>query len=333
MVLEARKLSESLKKEDIVDRDQILQSLDALGYDEAAQYVYGMDYSDWKKAHAKKASDDQMQKFNDSKPVWASHDKQLLAKRADTPAQPLLGKRREAPSDDNPHSNGAICLPNTMSSGGTNSLLSNVCCQDVEDDKPNPAPAAKKANNTARQVNSFTPPAAPSKEILIRLGILTGSDRASAGSYETGDLSGPATERAVRSMVESMPESVKVASLEKAIVPDDMNAIQQLLTKWSDSGDFNLILTTGGTGFAERDVTPEATKGILDRDCSGLLSFCTSECSKAQPLAALSRGAAGLRGHTLVANLPGNPVGVGEIVPILLPLALHILKDLGRAEN
>ena len=344
MVVEARKLSERLKKntstqEDaesqnsITNQEQILQSLDALGYDEAAQYVYGMNYGDWKKAHAKKASDDQMQKFNDSKPVWASHDKQILAKRADAPAEPLGKLKRAAPSSDENESGGVCVEKPTQKESSSNALLSNVCCQDVDDVPP---PPAKKVNTnaatdikTSRQVNTFATPAAPNQSISIRLGVLTVSDRASSGGYETGDLSGPAVESAVQSIIkETMPSTVKLSSVTRHIVPDDKARIEQALTEWADSGKLNLILTTGGTGFGERDVTPEATKAIVDRDCSGLVSFCTFECSKTQPLAALSRGAAGLRGNTLIANLPGNPMGVAEIVPILLPLSLHILKDL-----
>ena len=306
--MEARKLADSLEEEkDVEDRDKILQSLNALGYDEAAQYVYGMNYGDWKKAHAKKATDDQMHKYNDSQPMWATHDKNVLTKRADEPAAPQSTITTAAPA--------------------SKSLLSNVCCQDV-DEEPKQEEPPKPIRNT-RQVPAFQPPSPPSKGVTFCLGILTVSDRASAGSYETGDLSGPAVLDAVNATLKSLGPSVSLSqTTQTAIVPDDMQAIQAKLKEWSDTVQLDLILTTGGTGFAPRDVTPEATLGVVEKPCPGLITFCTMECSKLQSLASLSRGTAGLRGKTLIANLPGNPKGVGEIVPILLPLALHAVSDL-----
>jgi molybdopterin adenylyltransferase len=333
MVIEARKLADSLEEEkDVQDRDKILQSLNALGYDEAAQYVYGMNYGDWKKAHAKKATDDQMQAYNDSQPMWATHDKNVLAKRQandNEPAAPqsavtmtkiATGTATEAPASKS-------------------SILSNVCCQDVEEatkqqQEEQQQPPKPKSSNT-RRVPVFQPPAPPSKGVTFSLGILTVSDRASSGSYETGDLSGPAVSDAVNATLKSLagPGGVSVSSsslsqTQTAIVADDIQAIQAKLKEWSDTAHLDLILTTGGTGFSPRDVTPEATLGVVEKPCPGLITFCTMECSKLQPLASLSRGTAGLRGKTLIANLPGNPKGVGEIVPILLPLALHAVSDL-----
>jgi molybdenum cofactor synthesis domain-containing protein len=314
MVIEARKLADSLEEKGdstMEDRDKILQSLNALGYDEAAQYMYGMNYGDWKKAHAKKATNDQMQKYNESQPMWATHDKNVLTKRADEPAAPQS----------------TITTGTTIMAPASKSLLSNVCCQDdVEEIKQEEPP---KPNSNTRQVPAFQPPAPPSKGVAFSLGILTISDRASSGSYETGDLSGPAVSDAVNETVKSLGPSVSLSqTTQTAIVPDDMLAIQAKLKEWSDTAQLDLILTTGGTGFAPRDVTPEATLGVVEKPCPGLITFCTMECSKLQSLASLSRGTAGLRGKTLIVNLPGNPKGVGEIVPILLPLALHAVSDM-----
>jgi molybdenum cofactor synthesis domain-containing protein len=121
---------------------------------------------------------------------------------------------------------------------------------------------------------------------------------------------------------------VAVTTTEIGIVPDESDAIQSKLKEWADSMQLDLILTTGGTGFSPRDLTPEATQAVVDRTCEGLVSFCTLECTKSQVLATLSRGTAGVRGKTLIANLPGNPKGVDEIIPILLPLALHAVADM-----
>lgn len=326
MVIEARKLADDGSLEDNEDRDKILKSLNALGYDEAAQYVYGMNYGDWKKAHAKKATDDQMQKYNDSQPMWATHDKNVLAKR----------QRQDEPA-------AAPQLSSIITTGATTtttaiipaSLLSNVCCQDVEEETTKQEePPPKTPNSNTRQVfpAAFQPPAPPSKGVAFRLGILTVSDRAFSGSYTTGDLSGPAVLDAVNATLNSLEGASSGLSLSQttqaAMVPDDMHAIQAKLKEWSDTAQLDLILTTGGTGFSPRDVTPEATLGVIEKPCPGLITFCTMECSKWQPLASLSRGTAGVRGKTLIINLPGNPKGVREIVPILLPLALHAVSDL-----
>jgi len=204
------------------------------------------------------------------------------------------------------------------------SLLSNVCCQDVEQSAaPSipPQPAKK-----SRTVSAFQPPPAPANGVSFTLGILTVSDRAANNEYETGDLSGPAVEEAVLSTLKTLGDKVSCTVIKKSIVPDNVDAIQNALMDWCDG--CNLILTTGGTGFAPRDVTPEATVGILEKECRGLLSFVTTDCSQQQPLASLSRGTAGIRKDTLIANLPGNPKGVGEIVPILLPILLHAIADM-----
>lgn len=305
-------MSDSLREQasggDKEELDRVLQSLDAMGYDEAAQYVYGMNYGDWKKRHAKKASDDQMQRFNASKQMWATHDKKILAKRADAPAAKI-------------HS---VAEPQPPSASA--SLLSNVCCQEVEACLP-PKPAKK---SKTREMPPFKSPLPPG--VSFSLGILTVSDRAASGEYETGDLSGPAVAEAVKASVASYGDLVTQNLTETAIVPDDIEAIQSKIKDWADNSQLNLILTTGGTGFSPRDVTPEATNGVVEKSCEGLVSFCTMECAKLQPLSSLSRGTAGTRGKTLIANLPGNPIGVREIVPVLLPLALHAISDMGKVQ-
>jgi molybdenum cofactor synthesis domain-containing protein len=293
--------------------DSILQSLDATGYDEAAQYVYGMNYGDWKKRHSKKTSDEVLQKFNDSKSLWASHDKTILAKRSESPPSKKLGS-----------ASSMVCKVESENGDVPSSLLSNVCCQDI--DAPTSAPAPPATKKSRHEVPPFQPPTPP--KVSFSLGILTVSDRASSGEYESGDLSGPAVKKAVESVVTAYGDRVMLQSTKVAIVPDDMDAIQSQLKEWTDTSKLHLILTTGGTGFSPRDVTPEATNLVVDSVCEGLLTFCTMECAKRQPLAALSRGSAGIRGNSLIVNLPGNPKGVQEIIPVLLPLALHAVADL-----
>ena len=111
------------------------------------------------------------------------------------------------------------------------------------------------------------------------------------------------------------------------LLPDDIEVIQSKLRECADAG-VDLVLTTGGTGFAARDVTPEATLAVVDRECHGLMAFVTTECSKIQSLASLSRGTAGVLGKTMICNLPGNPKGVEEIVPILLPIVIHGIYEM-----
>ncbi|KAL3907616.1 MAG: hypothetical protein SGILL_008798 [Bacillariaceae sp.] len=319
LVVEARKVSGDLSQgsdNNSVTHDdlhKVIQALDAMGYDEAAQYVYGMDYPEWKKRHAAKATNEQMDKFNESKPLWAKHNKEMLAKRASVgPPARASGMTPEASPSVN----------NTQAT----SLLSNVCCEPTEQAPNTNPPSQKQQQERVPLAQSLPLPAS----LSFSLGVLTVSDRASAGEYQ--DLSGPAVQQAVRDVLSSCAnERVQILNTKAIVVPDDIAAIQQQLKEWSNTdgdGPVDLILSTGGTGFAPRDVTPEATEGIVDHACPGLITYCTMECAtKIQPLASLSRGTAGIRGSTLIVNLPGNPKGVREIVPILLPLALHAVAD------
>src|SRR5258705_8028987 len=125
--------------------------------------------------------------------------------------------------------------------------------------------------------------------MTIRFGILTLSDRAASG--ERKDASGPALADLVRT------QNWLVA--EQAILPDHQEAISATLTAWADSKRFDIILTTGGTGFGLRDVAPEATRAVLQREAPGLAEVMRAESLKKTPHAMLSRAVAGIRGHTL----------------------------------
>ncbi|MBI5964174.1 MAG: MogA/MoaB family molybdenum cofactor biosynthesis protein [Chloroflexi bacterium] len=156
--------------------------------------------------------------------------------------------------------------------------------------------------------------------MTIRFGILTLSDRSARG--ERADASGPALADLIRTQNWSVTE--------QAILPDEESAIRAMLTDWADGGRFDIILTTGGTGFALRDVTPEATRAVIQRDAPGLAETMRSESLKKTPHAMLSRAVAGIRGRTLIVNLPGSPKGAVEnlqtIMPVL-PHAVQLLKD------
>ncbi len=161
----------------------------------------------------------------------------------------------------------------------------------------------------------------------IRVGTLTASDRTARG--ERGDKSGPVIAGKVREFSGEVVTSL--------VVPDEREEIARALAAMADSGDVDLILTTGGTGCSPWDVTPEATRDVLEKEVPGILELLRREGFQATPRAALSRGVAGLRGKVLIINLPGSPRAVQENMSILAPLLPHALavsagevQDCGR---
>ncbi len=161
---------------------------------------------------------------------------------------------------------------------------------------------------------------------MIEVGLLTVSDRAAAGAYE--DRSGPLLAGILAA------ETDWVVS-QRAIVADEVAAIAETLRMWSQAG-LNLILTSGGTGFAPRDVTPEATRLVIEREAPGIAEALRAESLKITRHAMLSRGVAGINGRTLIINLPGSPKAVSESLEILLPIlphALDLLRDDPGGEN
>jgi molybdopterin adenylyltransferase len=154
----------------------------------------------------------------------------------------------------------------------------------------------------------------------MKIARVTLSDRASAGTYE--DLSGPEIERVFREHYTEHMEWMRF------IVPDDRHEIEARLRRLCDESACQLVLTTGGTGPAPRDVTPEATRAVLERELPGFGEIMRAQSFAKVPTAILSRATAGTRGHTLIVNLPGNPRAIGECLPLIMPAILEALRHL-----
>lgn len=165
-----------------------------------------------------------------------------------------------------------------------------------------------------------------SEPLSLRFGIITVSDRSSRG--ERPDVSGPALEQFVNAQGWQVGEMT--------IVPDELEQVRDLLIAWADSGKFQVILTTGGTGISPRDVTPQATEAAVDRLAPGIAEAMRAASLAITPHAMLSRAIAGTRGRTLLINLPGSPKAAIENLQVVRPVmehAVQLLTEDPRAES
>ncbi len=151
---------------------------------------------------------------------------------------------------------------------------------------------------------------------MIKTGVLTISDKGSKGQRE--DKSGPV----VRDSVSVMNGRV----VKYEVVPDDKETIAGKLCEWADGGEIDVILTTGGTGLGERDITPEATLSVIDREVPGIAEAMRVKSLEKTPMAMLSRAVAGQRGKCLIVNLPGSPKAVKECLDIIMPVLPHAVE-------
>lgn len=152
--------------------------------------------------------------------------------------------------------------------------------------------------------------------MTIRFGILTLSDRSSRG--ERADASGPA--------LAALIQAEEWLVVKQALLPDDEAGIRETLISWADSGEIDVLLTTGGTGFSPRDVTPEATRAVIQREAPGLAEAMRAASLKITPHAMLSRVVTGVRGKTLIINLPGSPKGAVENLQVIVPVLPHAVQ-------
>ena len=162
--------------------------------------------------------------------------------------------------------------------------------------------------------------------MTLRVGVLTVSDRSARG--ERPDASGPALVEAIAAQGWSVSRV--------GILPDNFSMVREALAVWADSHELDVILTTGGTGFSPRDVTPEATLAVIERAAPGLGEAMRAASLIVTPHAMLSRATAGIRGRTLIVNLPGSPRAALENLQVILPVlphAVQLLAEDPRAEE
>ena len=161
----------------------------------------------------------------------------------------------------------------------------------------------------------------PFEKMVFRVGILTLSDRSAAG--QRPDASGPNVRDTLTAQLQ---HAFEVTQYE--VIPDDRNLIEQKLIQWSDELGLNLIVTTGGTGVAPRDVTPDATLAVIDKQVPGMAEAMRAASLLKTPMAVVSRAVVGIRGRTLIVNLPGSPKGARENLEAIIVALPHAVEKI-----
>ncbi|MEK7772978.1 MAG: MogA/MoaB family molybdenum cofactor biosynthesis protein [Deltaproteobacteria bacterium] len=153
---------------------------------------------------------------------------------------------------------------------------------------------------------------------MVTVGILTMSDKGSRGERE--DLSGREIER----MIRDLPAEVKAYE----VIPDEAEVIKSKLMEYADVKKLDIVITTGGTGVTPRDVTPEATMAVIERELPGMAEAMRAESLKKTPNAMISRAVCGIRKETLIINLPGSPRAVRENLSVVMPALNHAVEKI-----
>jgi molybdenum cofactor synthesis domain-containing protein len=156
---------------------------------------------------------------------------------------------------------------------------------------------------------------------LIRAAVITLSDKGARGERE--DLSG---KEIIDFLEGGLVQGARCAVVAYRMIPDEAETLRSLLIELADSGEVNLILTSGGTGLSPRDITPEATLSVMDREVPGFAEAMRLKSLEITPHAMLSRAVAVLRGETLIINLPGSPKGARECLEVIAPALPHAVK-------
>ncbi|MFH0925986.1 MAG: MogA/MoaB family molybdenum cofactor biosynthesis protein [bacterium] len=154
---------------------------------------------------------------------------------------------------------------------------------------------------------------------MFRIGIIIASDKGSAGQRE--DKSGPV-------VIAILKEQPNIEIVEYKILPDEKKLIKNELIRFTDELNLDLVITSGGTGVSPRDVTPDATLEILDKIIPGVAEAMRMEGFKKTPYAMISRAVAGIRGKSLIINLPGSPKAVEENLRVVLPVLSHLIEKI-----
>jgi len=154
--------------------------------------------------------------------------------------------------------------------------------------------------------------------MIIQAGVITVSDKGSAGQRE--DQSGPEVERILK--------TIGIEVIRRAVIPDEIHHIRDALVDFADHQKMDLIVTTGGTGVSPRDLTPDATLGVIDKEVPGMAEAMRRESHKITPHALISRAVVGIRGRTLIVNLPGSPRSVRENLAVILPTLSHAIEKI-----
>lgn len=152
------------------------------------------------------------------------------------------------------------------------------------------------------------------EKFKIRVAVITVSDSRTRENDSSGEV-----------LIELL-EEISAEVVEKIIVTDNFDNLRQTLYVTTEREDVNLIVTTGGTGFAERDNTPEATRAVIEKEAPGIAEAMRTETLKKTPMAMLSRGVCGIRGNTLIINLPGSPKAVRECFDVIKPVLPHAVN-------